>query len=132
MAGDDGVDLADGASAELAAPARPWSSVRGRPRLNGDLLAADLVDELCLTARAPAGRRHLGAHRAVGPDAAPPRGGCELDARLLEGDGAAARAAAVRDRIRRARLSCRGRFGLGALGQQRELALEVGEVVEPW
>jgi riboflavin biosynthesis pyrimidine reductase len=83
VAGHDDVDLAaalaalDGLGASLVA-------CEGGPRLNGDLVAADLVDEWDLTL-APWLVGDRSERSSLGPRPAAPRG-FEL-ARLLEGDG---------------------------------------------
>lgn len=83
VAGHDDVDLTL-SLAELGARGAAVITCEGGPRLNGDLLAADLVDEWDLTLSPLL----VGAHArraSVGPDLAAPLG-FQLD-RLLEGDG---------------------------------------------
>jgi riboflavin-specific deaminase-like protein len=83
VVGQDDVDLA-GALAELAARGADVVTCEGGPRLNGDLLAADLVDEWDLTI-APDLVGNSSERASTGPRLAAPRG-FRLD-RLLEGDG---------------------------------------------
>ncbi len=83
VAGQDDVDLA-AALAELAARGVDVVTCEGGPRLNGDLLAADLVDEWNLTL-APVLVGDTSDRASTGPRPAAPRQ-LRLD-RLLEGDG---------------------------------------------
>lgn len=83
VAGIDDVDLG-AALAELGGRGIEVVTCEGGPRLNGDLLAADLVDEWDLTV-SPLLVGDDSSRSSVGPRPAAPRG-FELD-RLLEGDG---------------------------------------------
>jgi riboflavin-specific deaminase-like protein len=83
VAGDEAVDL-PAAVAELAARGAALVTCEGGPRLNGDLLAADLVDEWALTI-APLLVGGLSDRGSVGPEL-PDARAYRLD-RLLEGDG---------------------------------------------
>jgi riboflavin biosynthesis pyrimidine reductase len=83
VAGVDDVDL-PGAMAELRGRGFEVVTCEGGPRLNGDLVAADLVDEWALTV-APLLVGDRSDRSAVGPRPAAPRG-CRLE-RVLEGDG---------------------------------------------
>lgn len=83
VAGHEEVDLAE-ALAELGARGASIVTCEGGPSLNGDLVAADLVDEWALTVSPllVGGRE---GRSAVGPAPVSPRG-FALE-RLLEGDG---------------------------------------------
>jgi riboflavin-specific deaminase-like protein len=83
VAGHDDVDLA-AALSELGARGASVVTCEGGPHLNGDLLAADLVDEWDLTI-APLLVGGQEGRSALGPAPVGPRG-FHLD-RLLEGDG---------------------------------------------
>lgn len=83
VAGHDDVDLAV-ALAALGGLGASLVTCEGGPSLNGDLIAADLVDEWDLTL-SPQLVGDRSERSAVGPVPAAPRG-FEL-ARLLEGDG---------------------------------------------
>ncbi|HJR25022.1 MAG TPA: pyrimidine reductase family protein [Acidimicrobiales bacterium] len=82
VAGEDDVDL-PAAMGELAGRGFEVVTCEGGPRLNGDLVAADLVDEWDLTI-APMLVGDTSERSAVGPRPGAPRG-CVLD-RVLEGD----------------------------------------------
>ena len=83
VAGEDDVDL-PAALADLSGRGADVVACEGGPRLNGDLIAADLVDEWNLTV-SPLLVGDTSDRSAVGPRPASPRA-CALD-RLLEGDG---------------------------------------------
>jgi riboflavin biosynthesis pyrimidine reductase len=83
VVGEDDVDLG-AAVAELGGQGAEVITCEGGPRLNGDLLAADLVDEWDLTV-APVLVGDTSVRSAAGPRPSAPRG-FDLD-RLLEGDG---------------------------------------------
>jgi 5-amino-6-(5-phosphoribosylamino)uracil reductase len=83
VAGEDDVDL-PAAMAELAARGIEVVTCEGGPRLNGDLLAADLVDEWDLTI-APLLVGDTSERSAMGPRLGAPR--AYVLERLLEGDG---------------------------------------------
>lgn len=83
VAGDGAVDLA-AALGVLAERGVAVVTCEGGPHLNGQLLAADLVDEWALTV-APVLAGDEGLRSAAGPPLADPRA-CRLD-RLLEADG---------------------------------------------
>jgi riboflavin-specific deaminase-like protein len=83
VAGHDDVDLGE-ALAALGSRGVELVTCEGGPRLNGDLIAADLVDEWDLTV-APLLVGDTSVRSSVGPTPAVPRG-YDL-VRLLEGDG---------------------------------------------
>jgi riboflavin biosynthesis pyrimidine reductase len=83
VAGHDDVDLTV-ALAELRGLGASVVTCEGGPHLNGDLVAADLVDEWALSVPPLLVGGHEG-RAAIGPSPAAPRG-LALD-RLLEGDG---------------------------------------------
>ena len=83
VVGQDDVDLV-AATAELAARGAEVVTCEGGPRLNGDLLAADLVDEWDLTV-SPLLVGDSSGRSATGPRPAAPRP--FVLARVLEGDG---------------------------------------------
>lgn len=83
VAGHDDVDL-PAALAELGGMGHSVVTCEGGPRLNGDLVAADVIDEWDLTV-SPLLVGGQGGRSAVGPAPGDPRG-FALD-RLLEGDG---------------------------------------------
>ena len=83
VAGEDDVDLT-AAMAELAGRGVEVVTCEGGPRLNGDLLAADLVDEWAMSI-APLLVGDTSSRSASGPRPAAPRP--FVLARLLEGDG---------------------------------------------
>ena len=78
------VDLAD-ALGQLAALGAAVVVCEGGPSLNGQLVAAGLVDELCLTLAPLVDRRRLGPHRGRPRRRARARCGSP---HLLEEDGA--------------------------------------------
>ena len=83
VVGEDDVDLG-AAVAELGGRGAEVVTCEGGPRLNGDLLAADVIDEWDLTV-SPLLVGDTSDRSSVGPRPASPRA-YELD-RLLEGDG---------------------------------------------
>ena len=73
VAGADRVDLGEALRAARRARAPGWCCARAGPSLNGQLVAADLIDESCVTVVAPAGRRRRRPHHARRAGATAPR-----------------------------------------------------------
>lgn len=96
IAGDGSVEPAI-AMAILGSKGAGVVLCEGGPTLNGDLLAADVVDEWCLTT-APMAAAGQSKRVAVGPDIAAGQTSSFRLARLLEADGGYLFARYVRDR----------------------------------